>query len=66
MLKEIQGEHTVESVYDAFGSRTRLLSDRGADVALRYDCEGFLSGMQTSGWSVAIGRDGAVWRFSGS
>ncbi|SUB88431.1 Cell wall-associated polypeptide CWBP200 [Porphyromonas macacae] len=57
VLKEIQGEHTVESVYDAFGSRTRLLSDRGADVALRYDSEGFLSGMQTSGWSVAIGRD---------
>lgn len=57
VLEETQGEHSVESHYDAYGSRIRLCSDMGADVALQYDTEGQLSGMQASDWSVAIGRD---------
>ncbi|MDO4704190.1 RHS repeat domain-containing protein [Tannerella sp.] len=57
VLKETQGEHMVESVYDAFGSRIRLSSDLEADIALRYDTEGLLAGMQSSDWSVSIGRD---------
>ena len=57
VLKETQGEHRVESHYDAYGSRIRLCSDMGADVALQYDTEGQLSGMQASDWSVEIGRD---------
>ena len=57
VLQETQGERTVESHYDAYGNRIRLCSDLGADVALQYDKEGQLSGMQASDWSVAIGRD---------
>ncbi|SJL33465.1 MULTISPECIES: RHS repeat domain-containing protein [Bacteroidales] len=57
VLKETQGEHMVESVYDAFGSRIRLCSDLGADVALQYDTEGLPAGMQSNDWSMSIGRD---------
>ena len=57
VLKETQGEHMVESVYDAFGSRIRLSSDLGADVALQYDTEGLPAGMQSNDWSMSIGRD---------
>ena len=57
VLKETQGEHMVESVYDAFGSRIRLSSDLGADIALQYDTEGLQAGMQSKDWGMSIGRD---------
>ncbi|WP_198666874.1 RHS repeat-associated core domain-containing protein [Taibaiella helva] len=61
VIQEVQGSHTIDYTYDAFGNLTGLKSGLGADVAMTYDSLGYLTGIraQHSGeaWTAGMNRN---------
>lgn len=62
ITREVQGEHSIDYVYDAMGNLLHLKSSLGADIHQEHNALGFLTSIKAAQgdnnyWSAAIGKD---------